>query len=121
MTKDIDKFWEWVDARMIEVDIRSYRQLEKLAGFSHGSIGQRRNDYKLPTVEMAEGMCQALQVGWYELWAHAGFVDSIQADQLIGLDAEIYRALQGVGDDFKQAVLKTIRTWKILYEELKNK
>jgi len=68
---------------------------------------------------MAEGMCRALRVSWCELWEKAGFVERIEPEYLTGLDAEIYRALQGVGDDFKQAVLKTIRTWLILYEELK--
>jgi len=49
--KDVYVFWEWVDDRMIEVDIPSYRQLESSAGFANGAIGRRKNDAKFPTVE----------------------------------------------------------------------
>jgi len=119
MMKDVDKFWAWVDERREEVGIRSFRELEKRSGYAPGAIGKRKNAFQFPTVEMAEGMCRALRVSWCELWEKAGFVERIEPEYLTGLDAEIYRALQGVGDDFKQAVLKTIRTWLILYEELK--
>jgi transcriptional regulator with XRE-family HTH domain len=126
MTKDVDAFWDWVDRRSEEVGIVSFRELENRSGFSHGAIGRRKNNHKFPTVEMAEGMCHALKVDWVKLWSHAGFVDEyspekvqLTADQLTGLDAEIYYALRDTGDDFKQAVLKTIKTWLVLYEELR--
>ena len=119
MQKDVDKFWEWVDQRTDEIGINSFRELEKKSGYAPGAIGKRKNASKFPTVEMAEGMCRALRVSWVELWTQAGFIDRVSEDMLVGLDAEIYQALQGTGDDFKRAVLKTIKTWLVLYEELK--
>lgn len=125
--KNVSAFWEWVEKRMEEVGVPSIRELEKRAGFKTSAILRRKNDLKFPTVEMAEGMCYALKVDWVELWAQAGFVSeyspekvALTVDQLNGLDAEIYYTLRDTGDDFKRAVLKTIKTWLVLYEELKN-
>lgn len=127
MSKDPYKFWEWVQTRMDEVGISSFRELERRANVANGVINSRKNDLKFPTVEMAEGLCHALKVDWVELWGRAGFVEEyspsnvgLSPDQLTGLDVEIYYALRSAGDDFKQAVLKTIKTWLVLYEELKN-
>lgn len=112
---------------MEELEIPSYRELAKRAGVSHGTINALKNQLKPPTVETAEGLCKALRVSWVELWTKAGFVEGyspkkveLNPDQLTGLDAEIYYELRGSGDDFKRAVLKTIKTWMVLYEELKN-
>ena len=125
--KDVSAFWEWVDRRMEELDIASIRELEKRAGFKTSAILRRRNDLKFPTVEMAEGLCRALKVDWSELWARAGFVEEyspsnveLTPNRLTGLDEEIYYTLKDTGDDFNRAVLKTIKTWLVLYEELKN-
>ena len=96
--------------------ISSFRELEKRAGFSNGAINLRKNDLKFPTVEMAEGLCRALQVSWIDLWEKAGYVQPLTTDHLIGLDAEICRAFQGTSDDFKQTVLKSIRMWRALCE-----
>ena len=124
--KDVSAFWEWVEKRMGEVGISSIRELEKRSGFNTSAILRRKNDLKFPTVEMAEGMCLALKVSWVELWGRAGFIEAyspeavaLTADQLEGLDADIYYAFRDTGDDFKRAVLKTIKTWLILYEELR--
>lgn len=116
--KNVYAFWAWADELMKELGIRSVAELERLAGTGIGTITKRKGAYKLPTVEIAEGMCRALRVSWVELWMQAGFIDRVNEGMLVGLDAEIYQALRSVGDDFKKAVLKTIKTWLILYEEL---
>ncbi len=102
---------------MEETGVSSFRELERRAGVSTGLISSRKNDLKLPTVQMAEGLCQALQVSWIDLWERAGLIQRLGADQLSGLDAEIYQTLQGASDDFKQAVLKTIRTWQAVCQD----
>lgn len=101
------------------------RELEKRAGFTHGSISRRKNDQKLPTTEMAEGMCKALKVSWVELWARAGFVEEYSAEEVVlsegdlsGLDEELYYLLRDRSDEFKAALIKTAKAW-ILYEDLK--
>jgi transcriptional regulator with XRE-family HTH domain len=119
MTKDVYIFWQWVQQRMEYLGIPSFRELEKRAGLSNGAINSRKNDLKFPTVEMAEGLCHALQVSWLDLWEQAGFVQRLNIDELAGLDAEIYRALQGTGNDFKQTVLKTIQAWRAMCENRK--
>ncbi len=119
MKKDVYAFWEWIEERMAELGISSMAELERLAGASVGAINKRKNAFKFPTVEAAEGICRALQVSWVELWTRAGFVQHVDKSQLVGLDAEIYHALQNVGEDFKRSVFETIKTWLILYEELK--
>jgi transcriptional regulator with XRE-family HTH domain len=81
MVKDLDSFWAWVDSRMIEVGISSYRDLARRAGVSHGTINQAKNSLKVPTVEIAEGLCRALRVDWVELWSRAGFVDRLNVDR----------------------------------------
>jgi transcriptional regulator with XRE-family HTH domain len=106
----VDSFWQWVERRMEELEISSFRQLEKKAGFSPGAIGKRKNEIKPPTVEMAEGLCQALRVDWLELWTQAGYIQPLPAtSDLQGLDAEIYLALSGKDDEFKRAFLKIIK------------
>ncbi|HEX9925340.1 MAG TPA: helix-turn-helix transcriptional regulator [Anaerolineae bacterium] len=126
MAKSLDTFWEWVLIRMEEVGISSIRELARRAGVSHGTINAQRNQLKAPTVETAEGLCRALRVDWVELWTQAGYVERLSQaevspapDQLTGLDAEIYHVLQDTGDDFKGALLKTVRIWLVLYEELR--
>ena len=101
MTKDAYVYWQWVQRRMAEVGISSFRELERRAGITNG----------FPTVEMAEGLSRALRVSWVELWEQAGFAERLRADDLAGLDAEIYEALKGTSDEFKRAVLSTIRIW----------
>jgi transcriptional regulator with XRE-family HTH domain len=111
---------------MDELNISSFRELEKRAGFQNGAVGRRKNERKFPTVEMAEGLCRALRVDWVELWTRAGYMERLSQaevspapEQLTGLDAEIYQVLQDTGDDFKGALLKTVRIWLVLYEELR--
>jgi transcriptional regulator with XRE-family HTH domain len=116
MAKDVYAFWQWVQQRMEYLGIPSFRELEKRAGLSNGAINSRKNDLKFPTVEMAEGLCRALQVSWVDLWEQAGFVERLSADELAGLDAEIHQALQATSNDFKQAILKTIQAWRAVYE-----
>lgn len=125
MMKDVSVFWEQVDKRMEEIGINSIRELEKRAGFQTSAILRRRNDLKFPTIEMAEGLCRALKVNWVEFWAMAGYVEEysterveLTSEKLSGLDEEIYYSLRRVSDEFKQAVLKTIKAW-LLYEEFK--
>lgn len=114
MEKNPYKFWEWVQHRMEELEISSFRELERRAGVANGVISSRKNDLKPPTIEMAEGLCQALKVDWIELWTHAGYVTKLPApSDLQGLDAEIYQALAPAGDEFKLAILKTIKTWLV--------
>jgi transcriptional regulator with XRE-family HTH domain len=117
MMKDTDAFWQWIERRMEEVGISSFRELERKAGVSTGLISSRKNDLKLPTVQMAEGLCQALQVSWIDLWERAGLIQRLSTDQLTGLDAEIHQTLQGASDEFKQAALKTIRAWLVAWED----
>jgi transcriptional regulator with XRE-family HTH domain len=111
MKKNVQAFWKWVEDRMETLGVPSISQLEDLAGLGGGTINKRKNALRFPTVEMAEGMCRALRVSWSELWEKAGFVDSVREDELTGVDAEIYRALQGRGDDFKRRVLQSIGVW----------
>lgn len=80
MRKTVDDFWAWVQERMDSLDIPSIRQLEIRADLANGAISKRLNDLKLPTVEMAEGLCKALRVSWCELWDHAGYMDHITVD-----------------------------------------
>ena len=114
MMKNAFTFWEWVEQRMEELGIPSFRQLEKRAGLSTGAINSRKNDLKFPTVEMAEGLCRALNVSWVDLWEQAGYLGT---DQLTGLDAEIYQTLQGTRDNFKHAALKAIKVWLVAWED----
>jgi len=98
MKKNVYNFWQWVDVRMEQVGISSYRELEARSGFTNGAIGKRRNTDKFPTVEMAEGMCRALDVSWFELWKQAGFTTDSQLE--VGLADEqemldIFRSLAG--------------------------
>lgn len=125
MSKDSYKFWEWVQNRMDEIGISSFRELERRASVANGVINTRKNDLKFPTVEMAEGMCRALKVSWVELWAQAGFIEAyspetvvLTPDQLEELDAELYYAVRDRTDEFKKALLKTAKAW-ILYEDLR--
>jgi len=74
MKKDVDKFWQWVNRRIDELGLNSFRELERRSGFAPGAIGKRKNAHKFPTVEMAEGLCRALQVSWAQLWEQAGFI-----------------------------------------------
>ncbi len=115
MMKNSSTFWQWVQQRMEEVGIPSFRELEKRAGLSTGAINSRKNDLKFPTVEMADGLCRALNVSWVDLWERAGFVQRLSTDQLTGLDAEIHQTLHGASDDFKRAVLKTIKAWLVAW------
>ncbi len=117
MMKDVDAFWRWIEQRMEDTGIPSFRELERKAGVSTGLISSRKNDLKLPTVQMAEGLCQALQVSWIDLWEQAGLIQRLSTDQLSGLDAEIHQTLQGASDDFKRAVLKTIRAWRAVCKD----
>lgn len=120
MEKNTYKFWEWVQRRMEELEISSFRELERRAGVTNGVISSRKNEIKPPTVEMAEGLCKALRVDWVELWTQAGYVPRLPAiGDLVGLDAEIYQALAPAGDDFKLAILKTIKTWLVFYSSTK--
>ena len=96
---------------MAEVGISSFRELERRAGITNGLVNSRKNDLKFPTVELAEGLCRALRVSWVELWEQAGFAERLGADDLAGLDSEIHGALKGTSDEFKRAVLSTIRIW----------
>jgi len=99
---------------MEELEISSFRELERRAGVANGVISSRKNEIKPPTVEMAEGLCQALKVDWVELWTQAGYIARLPTtSDLVGLDAEIYQALAPAGDDFKLAILKTIKTWLV--------
>lgn len=117
MTKDAYAFWQWVQQKMEEQGISSFRELERRAGVSNGVINSRKNNLKFPTVEMAEGLCRGLRVSWVELWEHAGFVEPQTADQLTGLDAEMYRTLQDASDTFKQAALKAIKAWLAAWDK----
>ena len=74
MMKDVDAFWRWIEHRMEETGISSFRELERKAGVSTGLISSRKNDLKLPTVQMAEGLCRALQVSWVDLWERAELI-----------------------------------------------
>lgn len=72
--KDPDMFWTWVQKRMDDLEIPSIRDLEKKAGVSNGAISTRKNQLKMPTRTMAEGLCRALRVTWIELWVKAGYI-----------------------------------------------
>jgi transcriptional regulator with XRE-family HTH domain len=102
---------------MDELGISSFRELERKANVSNGSISSRKNELKFPTVEMAEALCNALSVSWGDLWEQAGF-SRVEPGQLKGLDAEIYYTLKGRSEEFKKALLKTAKAWG-LYEDLR--
>lgn len=76
-------FWTWVQDKMDEEDIPSIRDLEKKAGVSNGTISVRKNQLKMPTVVIAEGLCRALKVTWVELWARAGYIPPGTLDTLV--------------------------------------
>jgi len=106
---------------MDQLEIRSYRELAKKAGLSHGTINAQKNHGNPLTVQMAEGLCQALKVDWVELWTQAGYIARLPAtSDLKGLDAEIYLALLDKDDDFKRAVLQTIKIWRAVDQAEKN-
>jgi transcriptional regulator with XRE-family HTH domain len=117
MKKDAYVFWQWVQQKMEEMGISSFRELERRSNLANGAISTRKNDVKFPTVEMAEGLCRGLGVSWIELWEHAGFVEPQTEDQLTGLDIEIYRALQNAKDSVKRAALETIKVWLVAWED----
>jgi transcriptional regulator with XRE-family HTH domain len=126
MATKIDTFWQWVEKRMEELQITSYRDLAKKAGLSPATITNRKSECKPPTIEIAEGLCHALRVDWVELWTRAGYVDQFgpetvnpRVSDLKGLDAQIYQTLQGTSEEFKLATLKTIKTWLVIQDELK--
>ena len=96
---------------MAEVGISSFHELERRAGITNGLVNSRKNDLKFPTVETTEGLSRALRVSWVKLWEQAVFAERLGVDDLTGLDAEIHEALKGTGDEFKRAVLSTIRIW----------
>jgi transcriptional regulator with XRE-family HTH domain len=121
MEKDVYSFWEWVQRKMDELGISSFRELERRANMSNGSISSRKNELKFPTVEIAEGLCRALRVDWVELWTRAGYVSKYHlpvSSDLEALDAELYHTLRGRSEEFKKALLKTAKAWG-LYEDLK--
>jgi len=111
MSKDVYEFWRWVSKRMDELDISSYRQLERQAGFSNGAISVRKRNLLFPTVEIAEGLCLVLRVSWVQLWSQAGFIQhhDLSLDTLDGIDVDIFRALTLVDDDFKAIVLNLLQ------------
>lgn len=118
------EFWAWVENKTDETGI-SFSELERRAGVAKGGMVRRRNEQKIPTVEMAEGMCRALKVDWVEFWGHAGFVAeyspegvTLSEDDLSGLDEELYYLLRDRSDDFKAALIKTAKAWA-LYEDMK--
>jgi len=115
---NVDVFWGWVDTRMEELNIKSFRELERKAGISHGSISKKRSDQKLPSVEMAESLCRVLKVTWLELWAQTDLVQQVDDEYLTGVDAELQAVLKDKDDEFKRALLATAKAWS-LYEELK--
>jgi len=59
---------------MDEIGVNSFRELSIRSGLSDSAIGKRKREGKLPTVEMADGMCRVLHVTWVELWTQAGKV-----------------------------------------------
>lgn len=67
-------FWTSVQKRMDDLEIPSIRELEKQAGVSNGAISTRKNQLKMPTRTMAEGLCRALRWTWIELWVKAGYI-----------------------------------------------
>jgi len=97
MEKNPYTFWEWVQSRMDELDIPSFRRLEIRAGVSNGLISGRKNDMKLPTVDMAIGLCRALRVTWVELWSHAGVIPRRPDDEYPYRDL-YFEALENLWD-----------------------
>lgn len=100
--------------------ISSFRKLAELAGVSHGTINQQRNQLKPPTIETAEGLCRALGVDWIELWSRAGYIKMIDKDKLSPIDLRIIQALESQDNDFKTAVLESIERW-VSYEQKRKK
>lgn len=98
---------------MDELEIRSIHELARRAGMSHGTINAQKNHAKPLTFKMAEGLCRALKVDFVELLTHAGYIAKLPApSDLAGIDAEIYLALLDKDEEFKRAVLKTIKIWQ---------
>lgn len=109
MKKSVYNFWQWVDSRMEQVGISSYRELETRSGFTNGAIGKRRNTDKFPTVEMAEGMCQALEVSWCELWMRAGFTTESQLKAAMADEQEILDIFRSLVGARRSTVLDMLR------------
>ena len=106
MTKDVYSFWEWVENRMDQIGIASYRELESRSGFANGAISRRKNALKFPTVEMAEGMCQALRVSWVELWKEAGFI--VEPPE-VAEEREVVQMLRKLPPQARDAALAMLR------------
>jgi len=111
--EQVKLFWSWIDKRFLESQYEYFVDLERTAGFSKGAIGSRKNQNKLPTTDMALGLCKALNVSWGELWGHAGIAGTVNLDKLDGLDAEIAKELGTLKDlEFKNTLLALIRQYK---------
>jgi len=91
---------------MDEVGIPSIRELEKKAGVSNGTISTRKNQLKMPTVVIAEGLCRALRWTWIELWMQAGFIPPDAASlHLTAEEREALELLRALPREYYQAAL----------------
>lgn len=111
--ENIGDFWQWILNKSTEIGFTSVRAMEAAADMSHGAIGKRINDNKLPTVEMAEGLCKALGISWFELWGRAGKFSPGQVDgenKLLFLfrqmDAGDQRRLLAIAEALQKAGIK---------------
>ncbi len=120
MMKDVDKFWGWVETRISELKIKSWRQFEKRAGYAPGAIGKRRNNREFPTVEMAEGMCRALQISWTELWFNAGFIMQSVDDSELDRDITL-RQILDVAKDLSYEEREELLAYAILRRDRQKK
>jgi hypothetical protein len=82
METTIDKFWQWILTEAQSQGHSSLRALERASGHSYGAIGSRINAGKLPTVEMAQAICEALNLSWFEFWRRAGVISEPPPSEL---------------------------------------
>ena len=117
----METFTSWIEK---ELNKRNWKpaDLARYSGLSRTSISNVLNGNRKAGVTFCNAIANALNIPPEEVMTKANLLPQIkQTSNLRGVDREIFNELQTVGDDFKKAVLKTIKTWKLLYEELKEK
>jgi len=116
-----ENFVNWVEEQK---KIRGWNSsdLARHSGLSTSHISGVLSLQRKVGIDFCIGLSKAFGIAPEEIMRKAGLLPPsvTTSSQLTGTEWQIFNELQTVGDDFKKALLKTIKTWKLLYEELKN-